>query len=57
MTDVPRFFADYQQRISDELRWIAPDKGGPVERAMATRYGPFEQVRAVSGFAEFARAN
>ena len=48
MTEVPPFFAQYQQRIADELRWIVPDHGGPVERAMAyTVLAPSKQVRAV----------
>jgi len=48
MTALPRFFAAYQDRVTTELRWLVPDQGGPVERAMAyTVLAPSKQVRAV----------
>jgi geranylgeranyl diphosphate synthase type II len=48
MTGLPGFFADYQEQVTRELRSIVPDKGGPVERAMAyTVLAPSKQVRAV----------
>jgi geranylgeranyl diphosphate synthase type II len=48
MTGLPGFFADYQEQVTRELRGIVPDKGGPVERAMAyTVLAPSKQVRAV----------
>jgi geranylgeranyl diphosphate synthase, type II len=48
MTALPRFFAEYQDRVTTELRWLVPDQGGPVERAMAyTVLAPSKQVRAV----------
>ena len=48
MTALPRFFADYQDRVTTELRWLVADQGGPVERAMAyTVLAPSKQVRAV----------
>jgi geranylgeranyl diphosphate synthase type II len=48
MTGVPRFFAEYQDRVGAELRRLVPDEGGPVERAMAyTTLAPSKQVRAV----------
>jgi geranylgeranyl diphosphate synthase, type II len=48
MTGLPAFFAEYQEQVSHELRWIVPDKGSAVERAMAyTALAPSKQVRAV----------
>src|SRR5258708_26365616 len=48
MTGLPPFFADYQNRVTTELRRLLPGKGGPVERAMAyTALAPSKQLRAV----------
>jgi geranylgeranyl diphosphate synthase type II len=48
MTGLPGFFAEYQDRVTAELRSLVPDQGGPVERAMAYTAGaPSKQVRAV----------
>ncbi len=48
MTGLPRFFAEYQDRVATELARLVPDEGGPVERAMAyTALAPSKQVRAV----------
>lgn len=48
MTGLPSFFAQYQEQVTSALRWVVPDKGGPVERAMAyTVLAPSKQVRAV----------
>ncbi len=48
MTALPRFFAEYQQRVTAELERLVPRGGGPVERSMAyTALAPSKQVRAV----------
>jgi len=48
MTGLPRFFAEYQDRVAVEIRRHVRDEGGPVERAMAyTALAPSKQVRAV----------
>ncbi len=48
MTALPRYFADYQSRVTDELRRLVPAGDGPVERSMAyTALAPSKQVRAV----------
>jgi geranylgeranyl pyrophosphate synthase len=48
MTALPRFFADYQRRVTAELERLVGRGGGPVERAMAyTALAPSKQVRAV----------
>ncbi|HEX5474561.1 MAG TPA: polyprenyl synthetase family protein [Vicinamibacterales bacterium] len=48
MSALPRFFADYQQRVSAELHRIVPPGEAAVERAMAyTALAPSKQVRAV----------
>ena len=48
MTALPRFFADYQRRVTTELERLIGRDGGPVERAMAyTALAPSKQVRAV----------
>jgi geranylgeranyl diphosphate synthase type II len=48
MTALPRFFADYQRRVTVELERLVRGGDGPVERAMAyTALAPSKQVRAV----------
>jgi geranylgeranyl diphosphate synthase type II len=48
MTALPRFFAEYQRRVTAELERLVPRDGGPVERSMAyTALAPSKQVRAV----------
>jgi geranylgeranyl diphosphate synthase, type II len=48
MTALPRFFADYQRRVTAELERLVRGGDGPVERAMAyTALAPSKQVRAV----------
>jgi geranylgeranyl pyrophosphate synthase len=48
MSALPAFFADYQARVAAELRRLVPDRGTPVERAMAyTALAPSKQIRAV----------
>ena len=48
MSALPPFFADYQARVAAELERLVPDRGAPVERAMAyTALAPSKQVRAV----------
>jgi geranylgeranyl pyrophosphate synthase len=48
MTALPRFFPEYQQRVSVELERLLPHGDGPVERSMAyTALAPSKQVRAV----------
>jgi geranylgeranyl diphosphate synthase type II len=48
MTGLPRFFADYQRRVTAELERLVRRGEGPVERAMAyTALAPSKQVRAV----------
>ena len=48
MTELPRFFAEYQDRVAAEMRRVVPADGGVVERAMAyTALAPSKQVRAV----------
>jgi geranylgeranyl pyrophosphate synthase len=48
MTALPRYFAEYQARVTGELRRIVPGDGGVVEKAMAyTALAPSKQVRAV----------
>jgi geranylgeranyl diphosphate synthase type II len=48
MTAVPPFFAEYHQRIDDELRRLLPRGASDVERAMSyTALAPSKQVRAV----------
>jgi geranylgeranyl diphosphate synthase, type II len=48
MTALPRFFADYQRRVSAELERLVGREGGPVQRSMAyTALAPSKQVRAV----------
>jgi geranylgeranyl diphosphate synthase, type II len=48
MSALPRFFADYQRRVTTELERLVPRDGGPVERSMAyTALAPSKQVRAV----------
>jgi geranylgeranyl diphosphate synthase, type II len=48
MTALPRFFADYQRRVSAELERLVRREEGPVERAMAyTALASSKQVRAV----------
>jgi geranylgeranyl diphosphate synthase, type II len=48
MTALPRFFADYQRRVTAELEKLVRGTDGPVERAMAyTALAPSKQVRAV----------
>ena len=48
MTAVPPFFAEYHQRIDDELRRLLPTGASDVERAMRyTALAPSKQVRAV----------
>ena len=48
MTGLPRFFTEYQDRVSAELHRIVPGKDSAVERAMAyTALAPSKQVRAV----------
>jgi geranylgeranyl diphosphate synthase type II len=48
MMPVPRFFADYQERIDAGLRRLMPANGGRVGEAMAyTLLAPSKRVRAV----------
>jgi geranylgeranyl diphosphate synthase type II len=48
MTALPRFFAEYQRRVTAELERLVRGGDGPVERAMAyTALAPSKQVRAV----------
>jgi geranylgeranyl diphosphate synthase type II len=48
MTALPRFFADYQRRVTAELEKLVRGTDAPVERAMAyTALAPSKQVRAV----------
>ena len=48
MTALPRYFADYHTRVTEELGRLVPDGGGDVERSMAyTARAPSKQVRAV----------
>jgi geranylgeranyl diphosphate synthase type II len=48
MTALPRFFADYQRRVTAELERLVGRTEGPVERSMAyTALAPSKQVRAV----------
>ncbi|PYR79717.1 MAG: hypothetical protein DMF86_02755 [Acidobacteria bacterium] len=48
MSALPRFFSDYQQRVSAELGRLLPQRDGAVERAMRyTALAPSKQVRAV----------
>ena len=48
MSALPRFFSDYQQRVSAELGRLLPQGDGAVERAMRyTALAPSKQVRAV----------
>ena len=48
MSALPRFFSDYQQRVSAELGRLLPQGDGAVERAMRyTVLAPSKQVRAV----------
>jgi geranylgeranyl diphosphate synthase type II len=48
MTALPRFFADYQRRVTTELERLIGRNGGPVERSMAyTALAPSKQVRAI----------
>jgi geranylgeranyl diphosphate synthase type II len=60
MSGLPLFFADYQARVAQELQRTVPDRGTPVERAMAyTALAPSKQVRAVLVMlcAELCRGN
>ncbi len=48
MTALPRYFAEYQSRVTDELRRLVPAGDGAVEHSMAyTALAPSKQVRAV----------
>jgi geranylgeranyl diphosphate synthase type II len=48
MTDLPRYFPEYQERVAADLERLVPGGGGLVERAMAhTALAPSKQVRAV----------
>jgi geranylgeranyl diphosphate synthase, type II len=48
MTALPRFFAEYQRRVTAELERLVGRDDGTVERAMAyTALAPSKQVRAV----------
>jgi len=48
MSTLPKYFADYQARVSAELQRLLPRTEGPVERSMAyTALAPSKQVRAV----------
>jgi len=48
MTTLPAYFAEYQSRVSAELRRLVGGGDGAVERAMAyTALAPSKQVRAV----------
>jgi geranylgeranyl diphosphate synthase type II len=48
MTALPRYFADYQVHVTEELRRLVPADGSLVERSMAyTALAPSKQVRAV----------
>ena len=48
MIALPRYFADYQARVSAEIGRLVPRDGGPVQQSMAyTALAPSKQVRAV----------
>jgi geranylgeranyl diphosphate synthase type II len=48
MTQVPRFFADYQHRIDSELRRVVPASSDRVQEAMAyALHAPSKRVRPV----------
>src|SRR3954451_15559730 len=48
MTALPRFFAEYQRRVTAELERLVGRDDGTVEQAMAyTALAPSKQVRAV----------
>ena len=48
MIAIPAFFADYQSTIDAELHRLVPDRGEPVQRAMAyTLLAPAKRVRPV----------
>lgn len=48
MTLVPRFFAEYQHRIDDELRRVVPGSSDRVEEAMAYAvHAPAKRIRPV----------
>src|SRR5436305_1094662 len=48
MTALPRYFPEFQQRVSAEIQRLLPHGSGPVERSMAyTALAPSKQVRAV----------
>ena len=48
MSALPKYFADYQARVSAEVQRILPRTEGRVERSMAyTALAPSKQVRAV----------
>ncbi len=48
MSALPRFFSDYQQRVSSELERLLPREDGAVERSMRyTVLASSKQVRAV----------
>ena len=48
MTRVPRFFAEYQQRVDEELRRVVPASGDRVQEAMAyTLHAPSKRIRPV----------
>ena len=48
MTPVPRFFADYQDRIDGELRRVVPDTGDRVQEAMVyTLHAASKRIRPV----------
>ena len=48
MIPIPRFFAEYQQAVDDQLQRLVPDSGGRVQRSMAyTLLAPSKRVRPV----------